>query len=90
MAAENWMMGAHLSNTFRTASALFLPPSMENVPRMKKPLHHFALSLNMCFWVLLHPCGKLALIMSWDLVLIAAIKEGPEVPYDRTIAVLKL
>lgn len=51
----------------------------------------FALGLNMCFLVLFHPCGKLALIMSWDPVLNAAIKKGPRVlGSDKSTGVLKL
>lgn len=52
----------------------------------------FALSLNMCFLVLLRPCGKLTLIMSWNPVLNAAIKKAPWVLgrlCDKTIGVLK-
>lgn len=73
--------------------------SFSSIKKKKSALHEkslsclstgFALSLNLCF-LALRPC-KLALVMSWNPVLNAAIKKGPWVPgrrCDRTVGVLK-
>lgn len=81
----------HLQDNLPPLSFSFI----KNVPCVKKSLAclsaSFALSLNLCFLVL-RPCGKLALVMSRDPVLSATIKKAPWVLgrlCDKTIGVLK-